>query len=167
MEQALPCSGHGNHRDGRTRPLGYVRQQDTWWPRTNWRLVGRWIGHMRDGQFRHVSIGSSRPIAHEAVLGWAFHYVVGCIYAALYLTYASIVNTGAADAGVRGDIRLGHASIAVASHAARARPWDLRNESATAGLGAHSESGHPYHFWLCALLFLSNAQCIGIVVTVP
>jgi len=28
------------------------------WPRTNWGLVGRWIGHMRDGQFTHVSIGS-------------------------------------------------------------------------------------------------------------
>ena len=61
------------------------------WPRTNWGMVGRWIGHMRDGQFKHVSIGSSPPIAHESILGWAFHYLIGCIYAALYLAYANIV----------------------------------------------------------------------------
>jgi hypothetical protein len=64
------------------------------WPRTNWGMVGRWIGHMRDGQFMHKSIGSSPPIVHEAILGWVFHYVVGCIYASLYLAYASIVQMG-------------------------------------------------------------------------
>ena len=64
------------------------------WPRTNWGLVGRWIGHMRDGQFTHVSIGSSPAIAHESILGWAFHYAVGCIYAALYLMYVSTTQAG-------------------------------------------------------------------------
>lgn len=64
------------------------------WPRTNWGLVGRWIGHMRDGKFRHVSIGASPPIASESILGWVFHYVVGCIYAALYLIYASTAQMG-------------------------------------------------------------------------
>jgi hypothetical protein len=64
------------------------------WPRTNWGLVGRWIGHMRDGQFAHVSIGSSPAVVHESILGWVFHYVVGCIYAALYLLYVSTVQMG-------------------------------------------------------------------------
>jgi hypothetical protein len=64
------------------------------WPRTNWGLVGRWIGHMRDGQFKHASIGSSPTIAHESILGWVFHYVVGCIYAALYLMYVSVAQAG-------------------------------------------------------------------------
>jgi hypothetical protein len=64
------------------------------WPRTNWSLVGRWIGHMRHGQFRHVSIGSSPTIAHEAILGWVFHYAVGCIYAALYFAYAGASRMG-------------------------------------------------------------------------
>jgi hypothetical protein len=63
-------------------------------PRTNWGMVGRWIGHMRAGRFTHVSIGSSPPIAHESILGWIFHYVVGCIYAALYLAYTNIVHMG-------------------------------------------------------------------------
>ena len=64
------------------------------WPRTNWAMVGRWIGHMRDGQFTHISITSSPPIVRESILGWAFHYVVGCFYAALYLTYVNIVHMG-------------------------------------------------------------------------
>jgi hypothetical protein len=64
------------------------------WPRTNWGLVGRWIGHMRDGQFAHVSIGSSPAVVHESILGWAFHYVVGCVYAALYLLYINAVQMG-------------------------------------------------------------------------
>jgi hypothetical protein len=64
------------------------------WPRTNWRMVGRWIGHMPEGQFSHASIISSPPIRHESVVGWAFHYVVGCIYAALYLVYVHAVQMG-------------------------------------------------------------------------
>jgi hypothetical protein len=64
------------------------------WPRTHWGMVGRWIGHVRNGQFAHTSIGSSPPIVHESILGWIFHYVVGCIYAALYLVYVSTVQMG-------------------------------------------------------------------------
>ena len=64
------------------------------WPRTNWSMVGRWIGHMRDGQFTHLSIATSPPIVHEAIIGWVFHYAIGCIYAALYLAYANFVNMG-------------------------------------------------------------------------
>ncbi len=64
------------------------------WPRTNWEMVGRWIGHMRDGQFTHISIGSSPPIVHESILGWVFHYVVGCVYAALYLMFVSAAQLG-------------------------------------------------------------------------
>lgn len=64
------------------------------WPRTNWRMVGRWIGHMPEGQFTHRSIATSPPISHELVVGWAFHYVVGCLYAAIYLIYIDAVHAG-------------------------------------------------------------------------
>ena len=64
------------------------------WPRTNWRMVGRWIGHMRNGQFTHASIAGSLPVVHESVLGWVFHYLVGCIYAALYLVFVNIALLG-------------------------------------------------------------------------
>ena len=33
-------------------------------------------------------------IRHESVVGWTFHYVVGCIYAALYLIYLDAVQMG-------------------------------------------------------------------------
>jgi hypothetical protein len=64
------------------------------WPRTNWAMVGRWIGHMREGQFAHQAIGDSPPIVHESILGWVFHYVIGCVYAALYLAYVNIAQSG-------------------------------------------------------------------------
>jgi hypothetical protein len=49
---------------------------------------------MRDGQFAHSSIGSSPPIVHEPILGWVFHYVVGCLYAALYLLFVNTAQAG-------------------------------------------------------------------------
>lgn len=64
------------------------------WPRTNWAMVGRWIGHMRDGQFMHASIGSAKPIGHESLVGWIFHYATGCIYAVLYVIYVNVVQAG-------------------------------------------------------------------------
>ena len=52
-------------------------------PPPDYVLVGRWIGHMRHGRFRHDAIGRAAPIRHEAVLGWSAHYLVGIAYAAL------------------------------------------------------------------------------------
>ena len=69
---------------------------------------------------------------------------------------------GAAYAGVRRTVRLGHDSIAMASHATRAWPGNLRVESANADLGADAKSDDPYYFWLGALLFLSSTKCIGL-----
>jgi len=54
-------------------------------PRTNWALVGRWISHMSRGTFSHEAIGKTAPVRYEAVVGWVTHYVVGIIYAAVYL----------------------------------------------------------------------------------
>jgi hypothetical protein len=71
---------------------------------------------------------------------------------------------GAAYADVRRTVRLGHDSIALAAHAARAWPGNLRVESAKADSSADAESVHPYYFWTNALLFLSPGKCIGIVV---
>jgi FtsH-binding integral membrane protein len=64
------------------------------WPRTNWAMVGRWIGHLPSGQLMHVSIGSSPPVGNESLLGWGFHYLVGCIYALLYLVYINMAHAG-------------------------------------------------------------------------
>lgn len=64
------------------------------WPRTNWKMVGRWLGHIPNGQFTHLSISSSPSIRHELAVGWLFHYVVGCVYAALYVVFVSAVQMG-------------------------------------------------------------------------
>lgn len=54
-------------------------------PRTNWTMVGRWLGHIPNGKVTHNPISSSAAIKHEQILGWAFHYFIGVTYAVLYV----------------------------------------------------------------------------------
>jgi hypothetical protein len=54
-------------------------------PSLDYALVGRWLGHMRHGQFRHVAIGKVAPVRGERPLGWAFHYLTGLAFAGLFL----------------------------------------------------------------------------------
>lgn len=44
-------------------------------------LVGRWLGHMLHGQFRHASIVAAPRVRHERLVGWVFHYITGCVFA--------------------------------------------------------------------------------------
>jgi hypothetical protein len=48
-------------------------------------LVGRWIGHMARGRFRHDAIAASPPVRGERVIGWTVHYAVGIAFAAVLL----------------------------------------------------------------------------------
>jgi len=66
---------------------------------TNWAMVGRWVGHMREGQFRHQSIGSTAAVRHELALGWGTHYVIGVIYAALWIGLCQLLNLPLSPAG--------------------------------------------------------------------
>ena len=54
-------------------------------PITDWALIGRWVGHIPEGQFVQPDIGKAPPIANERILGWVVHYVVGTGYAVVYL----------------------------------------------------------------------------------
>jgi Protein of unknown function (DUF2938) len=47
----------------------------------NWAFVGRWVAHLRTGQFIHDDIGKAPSVAHELTIGWTFHYAVGVIFA--------------------------------------------------------------------------------------
>lgn len=47
--------------------------------------VGRWLGHMAHGQFRHAAIGQAPPLRGERLLGWALHYLTGVLFAAAFL----------------------------------------------------------------------------------
>ncbi|MFV8569581.1 DUF2938 domain-containing protein [Marinobacter sp. SBS5] len=54
-------------------------------PLPNYGMVGRWIAHMADGQFRHDAIAASPPVRGERVIGWTAHYLIGIAFAALLI----------------------------------------------------------------------------------
>ena len=51
----------------------------------NYALVGRWVRHMGNGQFRHPAIAQATAMPHEAITGWAVHYLVGLGFAGALL----------------------------------------------------------------------------------
>lgn len=55
-------------------------------PSLNFALLGRWIGHLRHGQWMHANIANATPIRHEALMGWGAHYSIGITFAALLLS---------------------------------------------------------------------------------
>jgi hypothetical protein len=52
-------------------------------PATNWRMVGRWLGHMPRAEFIQPNLGQAAPVPGEHALGWAFHHVIGAGYGQL------------------------------------------------------------------------------------
>lgn len=64
---------------------GVVRKVILRMPPLDYGLVGRWIGHMTHGQFRHDRIAAAAPIVAERALGWSFHYLTGIAFAAAFL----------------------------------------------------------------------------------
>ncbi len=54
-------------------------------PALDYALVGRWIGHMAHGTFRHERIAAASPILGERLLGWSAHYLTGVAFAAAFL----------------------------------------------------------------------------------
>ncbi len=71
--------------------LGATAVMDLWlWglkrlgvPSLGFALVGRWAGHLARGRWWHEAISKSAPVPREAALGWAVHYSVGLVFAAL------------------------------------------------------------------------------------
>lgn len=54
-------------------------------PSLNLALLGRWIGHMPRGQWRHRSITAAAPVRGELWIGWCAHYAIGITFSALLL----------------------------------------------------------------------------------
>ncbi|TDV72244.1 DUF2938 domain-containing protein [Pseudomonas sp. LP_7_YM] len=55
-------------------------------PTPSWHLVGRWFAGMRHGQFVHPNgIDQSPEVRNELKIGWAMHYAVGILFAAVLL----------------------------------------------------------------------------------
>ncbi|MGB1464960.1 MAG: DUF2938 domain-containing protein [Alcanivorax nanhaiticus] len=66
---------------------GWLRPQ-AFGARPNYAMVGRWLLHMRHGQFRHQAIGASPAQKGERLVGWAAHYLTGICFAVLLLVVA-------------------------------------------------------------------------------
>ena len=60
-------------------------------PSLDFAMVGRWLGHLPRGRFRHDGIGRSAAVSGERALGWTAHYVIGMVFAALLL---AVVGNG-------------------------------------------------------------------------
>jgi hypothetical protein len=58
-------------------------------PSANYCLVGRWIGHMPEGTFMHPSIAAAPQKRSECAVGWITHYVVGTVYALVFVALVS------------------------------------------------------------------------------
>ncbi|WAS56070.1 DUF2938 domain-containing protein [Burkholderia ambifaria] len=64
-------------------------------PSLDYALVGRWLGHMTRGRFRHASIVAAPPVPGERVLGWIAHYAIGIAFAGLPVAIAGAEWIGA------------------------------------------------------------------------
>lgn len=60
---------------------GFARKPLLGVPAPDYGLVGRWFGHMLNGQFRHAAITASPPVQGELAIGWIAHYLIGIAYA--------------------------------------------------------------------------------------
>jgi hypothetical protein len=54
-------------------------------PTLDYRLLGRWMGHLPNGRFRHERIASAEPVRGEQALGWLAHYAIGVMFAFVLL----------------------------------------------------------------------------------
>jgi hypothetical protein len=54
-------------------------------PTLDYRLLGRWIGHIPKGRFFHERIAASEQVPGEQALGWLAHYAIGVMFAFLLL----------------------------------------------------------------------------------
>lgn len=59
-------------------------------PAPDYRLVGRWLAHMRHGRFRHDAIAAAAAVRGERVIGWVAHYLTGVAFAAALLAVAGL-----------------------------------------------------------------------------
>ena len=53
--------------------------------RTGPDLIGRWVGYLLQGKFRHRDILQTPPLRGELLLGLAAHYLIGIVLTLVYL----------------------------------------------------------------------------------
>lgn len=61
---------------------GVIRKRLIGIPPADYAMVGRWLGHMTRGTFRHDRIAAAAPMPGERAIGWIAHYATGIVFAA-------------------------------------------------------------------------------------
>ena len=61
-------------------------------PSLNYCLVGRWILTMPYGKFSHHNILQSEQRSFECRVGWLSHYIIGVLFASVYLYISSVFS---------------------------------------------------------------------------
>ena len=59
-------------------------------PAPDYAMVGRWLGHIPAGRFRHERIAASPPVRGERVIGWTAHYLTGIAFAAILVVACGV-----------------------------------------------------------------------------
>lgn len=59
-------------------------------PSLDYSIVGRWVGHFKNGIFSHQNILQSEKIKGERAIGWLSHYAIGISFAFLLLLICGI-----------------------------------------------------------------------------
>jgi hypothetical protein len=59
-------------------------------PSLNFAFLGRWLGHLPEGQFLHQGIAKAAPVKGELALGWGAHYAIGITFATLLVFTAGL-----------------------------------------------------------------------------
>jgi hypothetical protein len=60
--------------------------------RTGPDLIGRWIGYLLRGKFRHTDILQTPPLRGELVLGLVAHYLIGVVLSLVYFGLLIVVH---------------------------------------------------------------------------
>jgi hypothetical protein len=76
--------------------LGATALMDAWLlllqrlnvPTLDFALLGRWLGHLRRGRWRHPAIAKAAPVRGESALGWLLHYATGIAFAGVLVAFA-------------------------------------------------------------------------------
>jgi hypothetical protein len=58
-------------------------------PSLHFRFLGRWLGHMTSGKFRHTSITEAPQRPFESTVGWIAHYTIGIVFALAFVALVS------------------------------------------------------------------------------
>jgi hypothetical protein len=95
-------------------------------------MLGRWVGHMPRGRFRHESIHRAAPVPGERLIGWASHYLTGVVFAAVLVGVSG--GTWLREPALQPALALGSASLAA--------PFLLMQPAMGNGV-ASSRSPHP------------------------